>query len=32
MKEIKAVVGANWRGTQFSIDDIDLVRRKAEYG
>lgn len=32
MEEIKAVVGANWWGTQFSIDDIDLVRRKSEYG
>lgn len=32
MKEIKAVVGTNSWGTQFSIDDIDLVRRKAEYG
>ena len=25
MKEIKAVVGANWWGTQFSIDDNELL-------
>lgn len=26
MEEIKAVVGANWWNTQFTIVDMDLVR------